>query len=448
MSSSSDDDGDDTIFRKLVGHHKISVDDPAGERLLPNSSGINSQSRIEHKQRSTDLNDQSKEWFNKKSKQSSSNDAHLLLPTSSVIQHHHSHNHNNNNNSSTTPSSTHFCITLNCSSTSPSPSPSSSVSMVRDRTAALRAASGTSGRDDVTNNSSNNGGNAGRNTGGGGDKSEFNQDGQVMIPMQERPRSMESFYNEVSQVQDSLDTLQSYIDGMRKLASSVVSALNDGKEIEKSFEDLTMKIQRTAERIREKLGMMKSKIDNTSESSKLTAEFRIKETQHTSLQRRFADMMYMFYQLQTEYRERCKKVLRDQLEVMGRVTSDDEIEKILETKDPALFTEQILGQTQVAKQQLADIQARHQQFINLEKSIRDLRDLFFDVHMLVQEQGELVDRIETQVGKTRDFVQKANEETGKALIYQQKARRKKTMIIICLAVIALVTVGAIVLSIR
>lgn len=420
MSSSSNDG--DTIFGKLVGHRKISHDDncgddPAKEKLLsPNSTGSDSQSRIDHK-RITELNDQSDEWYNRKSKQTSSNDAHLLeVPTSRSV------------------------INLTNKS-SPLSSP-----MVRDRTAALRAASGTSGRDDVTNNSGV-GGNS-RNSGAGGDKSEFNQDGQVMIPMQERPRSMESFYNEVSQVQESLDTLQSHIDGMRKLASSVVSALNDGKEIEKSFEDLTMKIQRTAERIREKLGMMKSKIDNTSESSKMTAEFRIKETQHTSLQRRFADMMYMFYQLQTEYRERCKKVLRDQLEVMGRVTSDDEIDKILETKDPALFTEQILGQTQVAKQQLADIQARHQQFISLEKSIRDLRDLFFDVHMLVQEQGELVDRIETQVGKTKDFVQKANEETGKALIYQQKARRKKTMIIICLAVIALVTVGAIVLSIR
>lgn len=291
------------------------------------------------------------------------------------------------------------------------------INMVRDRTAALRAAS------------------------------DNNCDGQVTIHIP-GPRSMESFHGDVTAIQETLDNLQSYIDQMRKLSSAVVSPLNDEKETGKTFEDITFKIQKAAERIRDKLKIMRNSIDSMSESAKSSVEYRVKDTQHITLQKRFADMMYAFYQLQTEYRERCKKVLVAQLEVKGKLTTDEEIDQLLETKDPQIFTERILNEAQVAKQQLADIQARHQQFLNLEKSIRDLRDLFFDVYMLVDAQGEMIDRIEYQVSQTKEYVEKANAETSKALMFQQKARRKKTMIYICLAVVLVVVVGVIVGSFR
>lgn len=285
--------------------------------------------------------------------------------------------------------------------------------MVRDRTAALRAASDTDG------------------------------DGQVTIHLS-GPRNMESFYGEVTSIQETLDNLQSYIDEMRKISSSVVSPLNDEKETGNTFEDVTIKIQKAAERVRDKLKIMRHNIDSMSDALKTSVEYRVKDTQHTTLQKRFADTMYAFYQLQTEYRERCKKVLVAQLEVKGKLTTDEEIDQLLETKDPQIFTERILSEAHIAKQQLADIQARHQQFINLEKSIRDLRDLFFDVYMLVEAQGEMIDQIEYQVSQTKEYVEKANEETSKALKFQQKARRKKVMIYICLAVVLCVIVGVIV----
>lgn len=50
------------------------------------------------------------------------------------------------------------------------------------------------------------------------------------------------------------------------------------------------------------------------------------------------------------------------------------------------FVFQIIMETQQAKQSLADIEARHNDIIKLETSIKELHDMFMDMAMLVEQQ--------------------------------------------------------------
>lgn len=47
---------------------------------------------------------------------------------------------------------------------------------------------------------------------------------------------------------------------------------------------------------------------------------------------------------------------------------------------------QIITETQQAKQSLKDIEARHNDIMKLEKSIKELHDMFMDMAMLVESQ--------------------------------------------------------------
>ena len=47
---------------------------------------------------------------------------------------------------------------------------------------------------------------------------------------------------------------------------------------------------------------------------------------------------------------------------------------------------QIIMETQQARQTLADIEARHNDIMKLENSIRELHDMFMDMAMLVESQ--------------------------------------------------------------
>ncbi|GAA54725.1 syntaxin, partial [Clonorchis sinensis] len=79
--------------------------------------------------------------------------------------------------------------------------------------------------------------------------------------------------------------------------------------------------------------------------------------------------------------------------------------------------------TQQAKQSLADIEARHQDIMKLEKSIKELHDMFMDMAMLVESQGEMIDRIEYNVEQAVDYIESAKADTKKAVKYQSSARK-------------------------
>ncbi|XP_055306642.1 syntaxin-1A-like [Sitodiplosis mosellana] len=79
--------------------------------------------------------------------------------------------------------------------------------------------------------------------------------------------------------------------------------------------------------------------------------------------------------------------------------------------------------THQAKQTLADIEARHADIIKLENSIRELHDMFMDMAILVESQGEMIDRIEYHVEHAVDYVQTATQDTKKAFEFETKARR-------------------------
>ena len=83
---------------------------------------------------------------------------------------------------------------------------------------------------------------------------------------------------------------------------------------------------------------------------------------------------------------------------------------------------QIEMDTQQARQTLADIEARHEDIMKLEKSIKEVHDLFVDMATLIEKQGDKIDSIENHVMNTRSCVEKAVEQTSKALVYQGKAR--------------------------
>lgn len=63
---------------------------------------------------------------------------------------------------------------------------------------------------------------------------------------------------------------------------------------------------------------------------------------------------------------------------------------MLESGNPTIFAQGIIMETQQAKQSLKDIEARHNDIIKLENSIKELHDMFMDMAMLVESQVLLI----------------------------------------------------------
>ncbi|NWH75218.1 STX1B protein, partial [Piaya cayana] len=166
-------------------------------------------------------------------------------------------------------------------------------------------------------------------------------------------------------------------------------------------------------------------------------------SQHSTLSRKFVEVMTEYNATQSKYRDRCKDRIQRQLEITGRTTTNEELEDMLESGKLAIFTDDITMDSQMTKQALNEIETRHNEIIKLETSIRELHDMFVDMAMLVESQGEMIDRIEYNVEHSVDYVERAVSDTKKAVKYQSKARRKKIMIIICCVVLGVVLASSI-----
>ncbi|PIO26200.1 hypothetical protein AB205_0061000 [Aquarana catesbeiana] len=199
----------------------------------------------------------------------------------------------------------------------------------------------------------------------------------------------------------------------------------DGNAIEEEtkddLENLTLEIKKAANNVRSRLKAMEHTIEQ--EEGQSSADLRIRKSQHSVLSRKFVDAMTKYNEAQVDFRERSKGRIQRQLEITGKNTTDDELEEMLESGNPNIFTSGIINDSQISRQALSEIESRHRDIVRLESSLKELHDMFMDIAMLVENQGEVTDNIEINVMKSVEHVEKAREETTKAVKYQSKARK-------------------------
>ncbi|CAB3383725.1 Hypothetical predicted protein [Cloeon dipterum] len=257
---------------------------------------------------------------------------------------------------------------------------------------------------------------------------------------EENEDSLQNFFLKVQMIRSWIETTGNHTREMRRLQSSIISSPRPDELAKTELEDRMAAIKMTSNQIRLALKELAECVARAEEKAngRPSATLRIRKTQYQSLSRIFSDTLIAYNTTQLKYREDCKERIRRQLKIANRETTDDELEKMLENGNVAVFTGDIVVQTQEARQALADVEARHKEIIKLEKNITELRDLFIEMAMLVATQGDMIDRIETHVMNAGEAVSEAARQTKKAVVYRSKARKKKIIIIIVLIVIAII----------
>lgn len=69
--------------------------------------------------------------------------------------------------------------------------------------------------------------------------------------------------------------------------------------------------------------MIEQNIEQEEHTNKSSADLRIRKTQHSTLSRKFVEVMTEYNRTQTDYRERCKGRIQRQLEISKRESLHD-----------------------------------------------------------------------------------------------------------------------------
>lgn len=261
----------------------------------------------------------------------------------------------------------------------------------------------------------------------------------------------EEFFREIDALKDQVEVLTKKIEELRQKHNAIINPTvnQDEKFLRSQVEDANSEITALATRTNNGLKKIKINLDKTKEevekslSSDGKALLRARQAHYNALTRRFKMTMEEYSKTQLDYRERLKNRLKKQLQIVGtdETFDDEQIDDMIENGNMAIFDEGFIKMQQ-NKQILDELEVRKNEMYNLEKSIKELHSLFVEMANLVDEQGEMVNRILDNVTNTEAYVEKAVEDVHQAARYQSSARRKKIwLFIFCLiglAVIALI----------
>ncbi|XP_022158976.1 syntaxin-132-like [Momordica charantia] len=183
---------------------------------------------------------------------------------------------------------------------------------------------------------------------------------------------------------------------------------------------------------RQKLGCGKgSGVDRSRTATTLALKKKLKD--------KMTEFQILREKIQQEYRE---VVERRVFTVTGARADEETIEKLIETGDSEQIFQKAIqeqGRGRVMDT-LAEIQERHSAVRELERKLLELQQVFLDMAVLVDAQGDMLDNIESHVTSAVDHVQQGNTALQKAKKLQKNSRKWMCIAIIILLIIVVVIV--------
>lgn len=89
---------------------------------------------------------------------------------------------------------------------------------------------------------------------------------------------------------------------------------------------------------------------------------------------------------------------------------------------------------------IKEIQERHDAVKEMEKNLKELHQVFLDMAVLVQAQGEQLDDIESHVQRANSFVRTGAQQLQRARSHQKNTRKWTCYAIILLLIVVLVVI--------
>ncbi|KAH7571692.1 hypothetical protein JRO89_XS04G0119500 [Xanthoceras sorbifolium] len=263
---------------------------------------------------------------------------------------------------------------------------------------------------------------------------------------------LENFFKKVQEIDKQNEKLE-------KLLRKLQDAHEESKTVTKApaMKAIKQRMQKDVDEVGKISRFMKSKIEELDRENlanrqkpgcgKGTGVDRSRTATTLSLKKKLKDKMAEFQILRENIHQEYRDVVERRVYTVTGTRADEEtIERLIETGNSEQIFQKAVqeqGRGQVIDT-LAEIQERHDAVRDLEKKLLDLQQIFLDIAVLVDAQGEMLDNIESQVSSAVDHVQSGNTALQKAKKLQKNSRKWMCMaIIILLIIVVIIVVGVI-----
>ena len=269
------------------------------------------------------------------------------------------------------------------------------------------------------------------------------------------PRSgeigLQNFFNQVNEIEKQyvkLNTLLRKLQEAHEETTSVTRAA-DMKAIKQTMEKDVDVVGKIARNIKSKIEQLDR--ENLANRQKPgcgqgSGVDRSRTATTMALKKKFKDRMFEFQTLRENIRQEYREVVeRRVFTVTGNRADEETIDNLIETGNSEQIFEnaiRVQGRGQIMDT-VAEIHERHDAVRDLEKKLLDLQQVFLDLAVLVDAQGDMLDNIESQVSAAVDHVQSGNKALQRAKSLQNNSRKYMFFAILIFLVIAFIVLGSV-----
>lgn len=236
----------------------------------------------------------------------------------------------------------------------------------------------------------------------------------------EREPVAERHLHEIQKLQETINSFAEDVQRFGQQQKRLVASMRRFSLLKRDS-TIAKEIKIQAEHINRALGDLAKEVKKSEvENGPSSVVSRILQSQYAAMFRHFQQSMFLYNETIASKQEKCKTFIVRQLEVAGKEVSEEEVNDMLQHGKWEVFNESLLTETSITKAQLSEIEQRHRELMSLENQVKDLRDLFIQISLLVEEQGERINNIEVMVTSTKDYVINTKEKFGLAVKYKRR----------------------------
>eukprot|EP00927_Polykrikos_kofoidii_P037751 TRINITY_DN31975_c0_g1_i1.p1 TRINITY_DN31975_c0_g1~~TRINITY_DN31975_c0_g1_i1.p1 ORF type:complete len:311 (-),score=82.20 TRINITY_DN31975_c0_g1_i1:57-989(-) len=264
------------------------------------------------------------------------------------------------------------------------------------------------------------------------------------------PVFMREFFDAVGLVAGNLNKGKANVKLMRAVLQDSLMATTQDKQ--KAIEDrLNELVQETGELIKYskvQLELLKTKSETDQGKRCTQAEAKIQANMRQAMAKKQQQLLIDFQKVQLDYKHSLERRQERELAILMPETTENERVSMIEAGQTTemVLQKKMAGAHALLLDEVQNVRDKHKDILRLEQNIADLSQMFQEMAVLVDAQGEMLDAIEVHVNRAKESTGKAEKELITTRKYQMKNRKMMCCIMVVLMILLLVILGPILLK--